>query len=187
MPATTMKAGLRKPVDLARELGVPPQKVYNLIKHGKVKSHAGGTSVLVDPAEVKAALAAVKPQAERSAAKVEREASGIKPDPSAAKSPLKKGDVVSWGKKGGKTIVQVTGTDEYFAYMKDLAQRDLEFRNTSLEKLLKDGTMQLESPIALIQMGIRALRQADPKIADAVQAGLDKGLHDGFGSKAKPV
>ena len=56
-----------KPVEAAKKLGIPPQRVYNLIKQGRVKTfpNPNGKVALVDFGEVKIVLNQVKQRGPR--------------------------------------------------------------------------------------------------------------------------
>jgi hypothetical protein len=96
---------LIKPTALAKTLGIQPQRIYGLLKQGKVKDYAAEGTAMVDEAEVRRALAATGRRAAKSG--------GIKGGTPGRKASVKKGDFVAWqGSKNKMTIGQVRDTDE---------------------------------------------------------------------------
>lgn len=136
--------GWDSPMRIAKELDVKPQVIYGLIKRDKIKSKDVGGRAYVDREEVKQAIA--NPGKRGRPPLPDEEKSGM------ATSPMKKGDIATWGTKTGKRVAQVHKSDEYFTYLKDQEAKELMFRNTSLINLIKNGTITIERPQELLDM-----------------------------------
>jgi len=97
--------GLVKPTVLAKTLNIQPQRIYGLLKQGKIKDYAAEGTAMVDEAEVRRALASTGRRGAKSG--------GIKGGTPGRRTSVKKGDFVAWqGSKNKITIGQVRDTDE---------------------------------------------------------------------------
>jgi hypothetical protein len=153
------------PVQLAKFLQVPPQKIYSLIKSGRVQNYAAeGATARVDEDEVKSALAGVGVRSKKSGP------SGSKPQ-----RPAKTGGVVAWKASPSKIAVgRITTADELMTTvsMADGTSEPALFKTESLAARIRKGQIVLPNTEWLIKLMEADYRARNPKSlgqADAME------------------
>lgn len=156
-----------KPVEAAKRLNTAPQRIYNLIKQGRVKTfpNPSGKVALVDFSEVKMVLAQVKqrgPRKEKSAR------TGLPRG-------LKRGSIISQDRfptkgafarpdGGGKSVRTVTDATSQLVWLSD-GTVETTWGTERLAKKLQDGTAHIESVPALLGMIIYQWKQEGNHVA----------------------
>lgn len=150
-------SGRVKPVAAAKELGIRPQIVYGWLKSGKLKVYPGDhvCKQYVDMTEVRGMhnkSASKGPREDRGTrTRKEKDSTGKWEDKGFA-SPINRGDVVSYGSKRTKTLIQARNDDAYFTQFKNTKREDEEFQNTSIADNLKQGVFKIEPLEGLVNM-----------------------------------
>lgn len=157
-----------KPVEAAKKLGIPPQRVYNLIKQGRVKTFSnpsGGKVALIDFSEVKIVLASVRQRGPRK----EKGKGGT------ALPGLRRGSIVTHDKfpikgafarpdGGNKSVRVVTHVPQSEAgtlvWLSD-GTIDTHWGVESLADKLQKHTAQIERPEALLGMVVFSWRTSE--------------------------
>jgi hypothetical protein len=169
-----------KPVEAAKRLGVPPQRVYNLIKQGRVKTFAppaGGKVALVDFGEVKIVMSQVKQRGP----KKERLAKGSRPP-----GGIRRGTILTNDRfpikgafrrpdGGGKSVRVVTDPGRGEGTLVWLSDGTVEtfWGTESLAQKLQNKTAQIEDPAALLGMVVfnwrNSSHEEDRRVADRLE------------------
>lgn len=146
------------PWNIAKFLGCRPQRIYMLIKQGKIPSYKGETAQEVNINDVRRALGEQNTRRGRpKGAKTGRPGSGV----SGRGARVKEQDVVSWPRvpKGGREVarvVRITGDDDEpdssLTFLRALNRDDIPFASASLERKVGQGLITVEDPIALLQL-----------------------------------
>lgn len=155
-----------KPVEAAKKLNIPPQRVYNLIKQGRIKTfpNPSGKVALVDFGEVKIILSQVKQRGPRkekgrggSALPGIRRGSILTHDKFPVKGAFARPD------GGGKSVRTVTETPRVNSTLVWLSDGTIEtfWSVESLSEKLQKHSAQIEHPDALLGMIAFQWRQAE--------------------------
>lgn len=140
-----------KPVEAAKRLGTPPQRIYNLIKQGRVKTFANpnGKVALVDFAEVKMVLGQVKTRGPKGT-----KTKGVLPRGLARgaiitspKAPIKGAFARPDG--GGKHVRTVVDATSNIVWLSDGSIETI-WPTDSLSEALKSGRARIETPAAVL-------------------------------------
>lgn len=155
-----------RPGVLAKELGKQPPQIYSMMKKGRIGQKTVNGVRLASRSS--ALLAFQNPLRKGRTSNKTVDADG---NVTYTNSPLKTGDIISWGGKNGRMIAQAKEKDELLTYFRNIKQKEMEFQNTSLVRLIKDGTMTLEDPLELLDMVAHAFKSRDQEaFSEAVAA-----------------
>lgn len=140
-----------KPVEAAKKLGIPPQRVYNLIKQGRVKTfpNPNGKVALVDFGEVKIVLSQVRQRGPR---KEKVKAGGIRG--------LKRGSIISHDQSpvkgafsrpdgGNKSVRAVVDSTMHLVWLSD-GTIETAWGTENLADKIQKGSAKIEHPHSLL-------------------------------------
>jgi hypothetical protein len=141
-----------KPVEAAKRLNVAPQRVYNLIKQGRVKtfSNPAGKVALVDLGEVKIVLGNVKQRGPR------KEKTGVKGLPrgltrgsiiSHDSAPIKGAFARPYG--GNRSVRSVVDATSHLVWLSDGTIETI-WGTESLTEKIQNGHAKIEHPHSLL-------------------------------------
>jgi hypothetical protein len=173
-----MADALVSPMALAKELDIRPQVLYGLIRQQRIKEHEmeNGKKGIYRDAALRV-LDQVRHKRKR-----DPETGELDGDPESTRSPLQPGQSVSWATVGSRNgqgvqfyrrVATVAETNEHFTVFRDCKNKIVQYRNTSVVQLLRDGTMMMEDPTELIEAAVIAFRASDQnEKADRIEAML---------------
>jgi hypothetical protein len=156
--------GLIKPIDLAKKLNeegffIRPQRIYGLIKNGRINTQTDGEGKLVIDEEkarlvIRSAVRGANGQAPR---QTSSDSGGKK---AARKTGISRGTIVSWDirkGKGERRVGQVDEVGEQLTYVRTTDRDRIAFITGSLDQRILRGQIAVEHPTALLELVARQM------------------------------
>ena len=131
-----------KVMDLARKHNIRPQKIFGLIRRGRISKVERDGKTFVDEDQCLRVC--------NITTRVARSKDGEAP----VKSHAKRGDIMHWATNGSRPrrIVQVGSVGEYLTEGRDIGGKPVTRLNESLNKQIEKGITVIEKPEVLFEM-----------------------------------
>ena len=164
---------LVSPMQLAKELGERPQKLYGLIRRGKLPCVERGGKKYVDR---EAALQILSRPAKRGRPRKEEEVEANLEDYG-----VREGTVLAWSPNDDfptarRRVAKVVKIQEHLAHLEDYDRRAIPYRLSDLvAKLRRETIAPIQRPYNLVRMAVDLLRErGENEQADELVRWLEK-------------